>query len=319
MRHRLRLGRASAFDLPLGAQFERGRVKGYPIDFREKAQSPEWPPAFLSQGGAHRFLGLAQWGLGVYERHLAGDSGPWLDLALKGGEYLLEHQVAGGPRAGSWLEPDELLHTYRIPAPWPSAMAQGECASLLVRLHLETGRGEFAEAARRALQPLAVPSFQGGVQARLNGRPFPEEYPTDPPSFVLNGAIFAVWGLYDVWTGLDDEKAGRQFAEATDMLAATIHQWDLGYWSRYDLYPFPVVANIANFNYHRLHIDQLRALHRIEPRPEFEATATRFESYEARRYNRARAYAEKVAFRLIVPRGPVLAKRLPWARAARRA
>jgi hypothetical protein len=234
---------------------------------------------------------------------------------LEAGDYLLERQVLSGPRAGSWLEADELLHTYRIPAPWPSGMAQGECASLLVRLHLETGRADFAEAAQRALLPYSVPSGQGGVQALLHGRPFPEEYPTEPPSFVLNGAIFAIWGLHDVWRGLDDAQAGRQFTEATDMLAENIQRWDLGYWSRYDLYPHPGVTNVANFNYHRLHIEQLRALHGMEPRPQFEATAERFASYETHRSNRARAYAHKVAFRLVVPRSPFLAERLPWARA----
>jgi heparosan-N-sulfate-glucuronate 5-epimerase len=232
---------------------------------------------------------------------------------LEAGEYLLERQERSGVREGSWLETSELLHTYRVRAPWPSAMAQGECASLLVRLHLETGREDFAAAAQRALIPFALPSAQGGVQARLHGRPFPEEYPTDPPSFVLNGAIFAIWGLYDVWTGLDDEQAGRQFAEATDMLAESIHRWDLGYWSRYDLYPHPGLSNVANFNYHRLHIDQLRAFQRIEPRPEFETMAARFAGYETHRYNRSRAYAEKAAFRLIVPRSQFLTERLPWA------
>ncbi len=312
-RIRHKLGRASAFDLPLGTNFERGSVRGYPIDFREKAQAPEWPPAFLTASGSHRFLGVAQWGLGVFERHLAGDPGAWLDAVLEAGEYLLERQERSGAQEGSWLEPSELLHTYRVSAPWPSAMAQGECASLLVRLHLETGRGDFAEAAQRALLPLALPSSQGGVQARLHGRPFPEEYPTDPPSFVLNGAIFAIWGLHDVWLGLDDGDAGRQFAEATDTLAENLRDWDLGYWSRYDLYPHKGLTNVANFNYHRLHIDQLRAFHRIEPRPEFEATSARFAGYEAHRYNRARAYAHKVGFRLIVPRSELLTALLPWA------
>ncbi|HWF73616.1 MAG TPA: D-glucuronyl C5-epimerase family protein [Solirubrobacteraceae bacterium] len=293
--------------------FQRGAVKGYPVDFREKAQSPDWPPAFLSAGGFHRSIGVAQWGLGAYERHLAGDAGAWLGGALAASEYLLAGQVRSGAQDGAWLEPSELLHTYRVRAPWPSGMAQGECASLLVRLHLETGRADFAEAARRALRPFTLPSATGGVEARLDGRPFPEEYPTDPPSFVLNGAIFAIWGVYDVWVGLDDGDAGRQFAEATDMLAANIRRWDLGYWSRYDLYPHPGLSNVANFNYHRLHIDQLRALHRMEPRPEFEAAVARFERYERRGLNRALAYLHKVAFRLIVPRSEFLTEILPWA------
>lgn len=318
-RIRSRFGRARAFDLPPGEHFERGSVKGYPIDFREKAPSPDWPPAWLSAGGFHRFLAVAQWGLGAYERHLADEPGPWLDAVVQAGEFLLERQVRSGAQAGSWLESEALLHTYRIPPPWPSAMAQGECASLLARLHLETGRGDFAEAAGRALLPFDVPSSEGGVQTRLHGQPFPEEYPTEPPSFVLNGAIFAVWGLHDVWLSLDDRKAGREFAAATDTLARNLHLWDLGYWSRYDLYPHPGLTNVANFNYHRLHIRQLRAFYRMEPRPEFEWMAARFAGYEAHRYNRARAYVHKAGFRVVVPRSQFLTERLPWAGAPRAA
>lgn len=299
--------------------FECGRVRGYPIDFREKAQSPDWPPAWLSAGGFHHFIAVAQWGLGAYERDLAGEPGAWLDAAIQAGEFLLERQIRSGAQAGSWLEPEALLHTYRVRAPWPSAMAQGECASLLVRLHLETGRGDFAEAAKRAVLPLAVPSSVGGVQARLHGSAFPEEYPTDPPSFVLNGAIFAVWGLHDVWLSLGDEKAGRGFADATDTLARNLHRWDLGYWSRYDLYPHRGLANVANFNYHRLHIRQLRAFGRMAPRPEFASMAARFADYEVRRYNRARAYVHKAGFRLVVPRSRFLTEHLPWAGASGRA
>jgi hypothetical protein len=257
--------------------------------------------------------------LGAHERYLAREPGNWLDAALEAGDYLLAAQVTSGGQAGSWLEPDSLLHTYRVRAPWPSAMAQGECASLLVRLHLVTGREDFAEAAERALLPFSRSSSVGGVQALLNGRPFPEEYPTNPPSFVLNGAIFAIWGLHDVWVGLDDEAAGRRFADATDMLAESIHRWDLGYWSRYDLYPHRGVSNVANINYHRLHINQLLAFHRMEPRPEFEAMAARFARYETRLHNRVFAYAHKAAFRLVVPRSQYLTERLPWAGLPRQA
>ena len=51
----------------------------------------------------------------------------------------------------------------------------------------------------------ACQAAEGGVQARLGDGPWPEEYPTDPPSYVLNGGIFALWGLYDVGEG-----AGRR-------------------------------------------------------------------------------------------------------------
>jgi hypothetical protein len=180
-------------------------------------------------------------------------------------------------------------------------MAQGEGASLLVRLYLETGEERLAEAARLALRPLAIPVAEGGVAAALDGRELPEEYPTDPPSFVLNGAIFALWGLYDVGTGLGDAEVSGAFEEGVDALAASIDRWDTGYWSRYDLYPHPMV-NVASPAYHTLHIDQLEAMGRIAPRPQLQAALERFRRYATSAPARARAFAAKAAFRLRVPR-----------------
>jgi len=69
--------------------------------------------------------------------------------------------------------------------------------------------------------------------------------------------------------------------------------------------------------YHQLHINQLRAMAAISPDPRFPATADRFERYAASRGNVLRAYAHKIAFRLLVPRNRFLAHRLPWNRDVR--
>ena len=57
------------------------------------------------------------------------------------------------------------------------------------------------------------------MQAELDGAPVPEEYPTDPPSFVLNGGIFALWGLYDVGAGARRREVAREFEPGADTLA----------------------------------------------------------------------------------------------------
>jgi hypothetical protein len=286
---------STTFDEPLGSRIDPTGVRGYYVDLSVKASAPARPP----DGGLP--AAVCQWGLGAYERHLAGEDGDWLAAAVSSGEWLLREQSRSGSDEGGWVHRRPMPHTFALEPPWLSALAQGQGASLLVRLHLETGRGEFAEAAKRALLPLAVPSGEGGVQALLDGHPFPEEYPTDPPSFVLNGAIFALFGFHDVATGLGDEGAKKTFRDGAAALAASLDRWDTGYWSRYDLYPHPL-ANVSSAAYHRLHIDQLRALHMLAPHPEFEETAARFERYRASRRARARAFAAKAAFRLRVPR-----------------
>lgn len=256
----------------------------------------------------------AQWGLGAYERFLAGEGEQWLQAAAAAGDHLLEIQEPGG----AWLHLEEMPHTYELRPPWISAMAQGECASLLVRLFKQTDQERYADAALRGLAVARIPSSEGGASALLDGHPFPEEYPTDPPSFVLNGGIFALWGFYDVGIGLGDSQAASDFETGSESLARNIHRWDAGHWSYYDLFPHPI-RNIASSAYHQLHIAQLRAMNMIAPRPQIEAAADRWQGYADNRLDFARSFARKAAFRLAVPRTRDLAHRLPWSHAKRSA
>jgi len=284
-----------------GRYVEPGGIRGYYIDMRPKARTAAWPPPELEGMAGHRSIGVVQWALGALEHRLATGDDTWLAAARAAADELLGEQERTGPLAGAWLSHEPYPHTFEVTPPWTSAMGQGEAASLLVRIFLATGEDRFAEGAVLALGPLAVPTEEGGVRASLDGRPWPEEFPTTPPSFVLNGGIFAIWGLYDVGVGLGDPGAAQAFAEAVETLAANIHRWDHGWWSRYDLYPHPVM-NLASPFYHRLHIEQLRALDEIAPRPELRTIADRWERYWASPLNRVRAVSAKIRFRRAVPR-----------------
>jgi heparosan-N-sulfate-glucuronate 5-epimerase len=286
--------------LPLGPAMDPHAVRGYPIDFRVKAQSRRWPPDGI-KSPSDRYVPLVQYGLGCYERFLAGEGQAWLGAAVRVGRYLLAHQEPDG----SWLNQLSFTHTFPLQAPWRCAMAQGEAASLLVRLHLETGDPAFAHAAGNGLRPLSRSREHQGVSAELNGNRWPEEYPTDPPSFVLNGAIFSWWGMRDVGLGLDDDAANHAFSQGVETLAKNLHRFDTGYWSLYCLYPHPVTPVASSF-YHVLHITQLDAMHALAPRPEFEDTRDRWSAYRNSRTLRCHAFSRKALFRLVVPRsGPL--------------
>jgi heparosan-N-sulfate-glucuronate 5-epimerase len=295
-----RLGKflSSSFGQPLGTELAAG---GYHIDMRVKAKRSDWPGAWPWKPGEQSWIALAQLGLGAHERFVAGEGEEWLATARGVGDMMCDNQVEGGPRDGGWEHAFDLPHTYDLRAPWVSAMAQGEGASLLVRLHAATGEHRYAESARRALRLLGVPTEDGGTSSFIDGRPFPQEYPTSPPSFVLNGGMFAMWGLCDAAQALGDADARSAFDDAVETLALNLHRWDSGWWSLYDLYPHRF-ANPASFAYHELHIAQLEAMQRVAPRPNFAATAERFVRYESAALARARAFATKAAFRLLVPR-----------------
>lgn len=304
--------RARALNLPEGPRIDRSQVRGYYIDFKVKAPSPHWPPDELRAPGEGLYVVLAQWALGCHERYLDEGDDRWLRAAGKAADFLLDAQEKEGQLEGAWVHRFDFPHTFPLRAPWISAMAQGEAASLLVRLHRATGRDDYADAARRALRPIGVSSGNGGALAKLEDRPFPEEYPTSPPSFVLNGAIFALWGYHDVGLALKNSASLEAFDEGVDTLARHLHRWDTGFWSRYDLFPHPVV-NVASSAYHALHINQLRALESLRPRSEIAAVRARFEEYAEDGVKRARAFAHKCLFRMLVPRDRRLSRVLPWA------
>jgi hypothetical protein len=298
---RLRRFLSITFDQPLGTRISADGVNGYYLDMRVKASSPRWPSADLLPLGKEMHVGVAQWGLGAYEHWLETGREEWLEAARSVCSYLLETQTRSGPLAGGWRQEFPFWHTFELDAGWLSGMAQGEGASLLVRVHSETGEDALAEAALAAMQPLRIPTADGGVQIEVEDGPFFEEYPTAQPSMVLNGAIFALWGVRDVAIGLGDATSAALFEDGLGALARSVDRWDLGYWSRYDLYPHRQV-NIASNAYHQLHIDQLAALNAVAPRPELAAAEARFRGYYASRLKRARAFARKVAFRLVVRR-----------------
>ena len=118
---------------------------------------------------------------------------------------------------------------------------------------------------------------------------------------MLNGAVFALWGVRDVAETLQDPSVRRLHDDLFDGLVSTLPRFDLGTWSRYDLYPKPPV-NIASSFYHRLHISQLEALASLYGDSVFTTAAERFASYEQHATLRIAAFMRKVAFRLRVPR-----------------
>lgn len=287
-----------------GRRIDRSRLRGYYIDFRPKTiGAATWPPPWLRDG--YGYVKLAQLGLGHFETYVAEGDEKALELARSVCRHLVRtQQPAGAPDEGGWRHAFPFAHRVELSPPWLSAMAQGQAASLLLRVFVETGDDALAEAALLALRPFHRTVDRGGVTSTIDGQLFAEEYPTTPASHVLNGAVFATWGVRDVAATLGETDAAALHEQLKAGLAAIAPRFDTGSWSRYDLFPRPP-RNVASSFYHRLHISQLEALHDLYGDEAFAALARRFDAYERRPLLRAAAFARKVAFRLVVPRHPV--------------
>lgn len=311
--HRLRLvvyqvkaGRVSRYrhgvPHPPGRLVDVERPRGYHIDLRMKLDEPSWDlpadPADASWIG-----GVMQPGLAMFEHYLWSGREDWRQAALRMGDYLLAGQRTSGAFTGCWLFNRPRRHTYSLRLPWVSSMAQGQGASLLTRLALETGEARYADAASLALRPLTREvGTPGGCAGRLDdGSLTFEEYPTVPGSHVLNGFLYTLFGAFDIWKGAGDRRAEQLFRAGASSLVSNLHRWDTGYWSLYDLYPHPV-PNVASPFYHRLHIDLLDAFESVWPDDRVPEFRRRLLRYQRNPLNRARAIGAKIRFRRHSPR-----------------
>jgi heparosan-N-sulfate-glucuronate 5-epimerase len=126
--------------------------------------------------------------------------------------------------------------------------------------------------------------------------PILEEAGMSPPAHILNGWIFSIWGLWDVGVGLREGRADGLIAATIKCLRTELDQYDVGWWTRYSLFPH-ALPDLAKPFYHRLHSDQMDVLYRLTGFSEFGAAARRWRDYESPAAALL-AVAHKVPFKL---------------------
>jgi heparosan-N-sulfate-glucuronate 5-epimerase len=243
-------------------------VRGYFLDLRAKTEAAcaRRPERLLPAD-------LAQLALGWWERALAGGCGDEEFLRLC---RLLESKAEPRPGELRWPYPVAVAK-YGLEPPWYSALAQGQIASVFLRAYLRTGLDRYAHAAELAISPLLLGSGSELVSATAAG-PILEEAPSRPGSHILNGWIYAIWGLWDVHIGLGLSRAEETLSATLECLQVLLPRYDLGWWTRYSLFPGSV-ADVAQPFYHRLHVDQMEVLHRLTGADVFRRAARRWRSY----------------------------------------
>ena len=243
-------------------------------------------------------IAIAQYGLGNYNLfHRSGDPERRKKFFLAA-DWLCAHLEQNAYGLAVWNHHFDWEYRDTLRAPWYSALAQGQGISVLVRAHKESGDARYLDAAQRALASFCWPMAEGGVAfTDERGDLWFEEYIVSPPTHILNGFIWAMWGVYDYFLATGDASARELFSRAVKTLVNNLERYDLGFWSLYEQSGtrLPMVASAF---YHRLHIVQLRVMHRLTGEAEFARVADRWESYCRSRANRARALCYKSAFKL---------------------
>lgn len=294
-------GRSYAhLDQGLGKHFTPGRLAGYYNDLSVKT---EWRgpvdhagiPLTKAPGEKYVYFPIVvlQKALGHWETWLSSERQSTQQLAsfIQIARWALDSQDENG----GWVVWPPLGRKGAMPY---SAMAQGEAMSVFVRAFSTTEEEPFLEGARRALTLMLTPLDKGGTSWQAPEGLVLEEVPYTVPRTILNGWIFALYGLYDLLLVEDSQEAQEALAATLSALLAYLPKYDAGFWSFYD-----TSGILASPAYHRLHIAQLRALELTYPEHagRFRKLRKTFQEQHASRLNRARAISLKAYQKLQHP------------------
>lgn len=148
---------------------------------------------------------------------------------------------------------------YNLESGWASAMAQGEVISFYLRMYQINGNKNLLDTAIEAYDFMQFDVKEGGVRRYdKDGNLWLEEYPTKEPSLVLNGFIYALFGLYDLYRITKLERVKSDIDLCVKTLKENIAKYSTGYWSTYD----QMHKELVKYYYQKnVHVPQLEALY----------------------------------------------------------
>ncbi|CAG5104229.1 Oidioi.mRNA.OKI2018_I69.chr1.g1152.t1.cds [Oikopleura dioica] len=204
--------------------------------------------------------------------------------------WLRDHQTENG----TWpidVGKERVDYPDLVPG-WTSAMAQGHGISMMVRAANSLNDPSFWVSAGKALEPFKKrPKDKGVRNLVFDKHVWYEEYPFEDGLFVLNGFIYSLIGLYDLAESENAPptlkfEASTLFEEGLLSLKTLLPLFDAGKGSFYDLGHVvkKTSPNLARWDYHTVHVQQLRLLNSFLDDPVIESFALRWEEYTKGNY-----------------------------------
>ena len=216
------------------------------------------------EGRFYHPVQLARRGINLSESYRVTGDERYLESALAHGRKLASIAEIHSGAAFYPYTFDFLVQAPEVTlrAPWYSAMAQGQALTLFHRLQEYTGSDEFETIIDQTYRSFELPRGTEGepwvITRDVDGRIWLDEYPTPNENYhVLNGHIFATYGLYEhfVVTG-EGRELLEEVIQTVDDAIAEFRIRDAP--SRYAI-PFDARDPV----YHFIHIRQLRTLSEI--------------------------------------------------------
>ena len=249
-------------------------------------------------GRQYNPIAIAQYGLGNYNLCKRSGDSERRRKFLFVADWLVRHLEANLQGLPMWMHHFNWEYRDTLVAPWYSALAQGQGVSVLVRAYAETADDTYKAAAAEAMRSFYCDVAQGGVTFTDSaGDLWYEEYIVTPPTHILNGFIWALWGVYDYALLTGDEAARAVLQRGVQTLLKNLKTFDTGFWSLYE-HSGTFLPMIASGFYHHLHITQLKVMAKITGEPLFAKFADKWASYSMSTWNSRRALAMKALFKV---------------------
>jgi hypothetical protein len=253
-----------------GLIYSKNALCGYYNNLTEKITRFGMPgddvPITQDEDGSkkHSTIGIFQYGLAAYDLYLLKKDDSMLRKMRNCADWALDNQES----SGAW----RAFYSVNSNEPY-SAMAQGEGISLLVRSAMAFNEKKYLDAATNALHFLLLDRSLGGVCVQNSSNLYLYEFTFMP--IVLNGWIFAAWGLLDYYKATGDLQAKEAWNKTVNTIAKSLKDFDCGYWSKYN-----IKDRITSPFYHNLHIAQLNVLYDLTGNVEFEEYAKRWKGFK---------------------------------------
>lgn len=273
----------------IGRIYSKLEITGYYNDLTEKVlrdekhDSLEIPKFKLENGEVVVFpIAVFQYGLGSYDLYLIKKNELYKDKF----RLMVDWAVNNQDESGAW---NNFFYIYPD-APY-SAMAQGEGASLLIRAYKEFGDDKYLVRAKKAIEFMLKSLETGGTTLYKGNDIFFQEFIHKPT--VLNGWIFALFGIYDLVKISGDERLKQILRKTLTSLESNLSKFDNGYWSMYN-----TDGMITSPFYHDLHIAQVSVLYDLFEVETFKIYAERWKGYKNKSINRKHAFVKKALQKL---------------------
>ncbi len=239
-------------------------------------------------------ISIGQMGLAIYHTYLKSNMKKDRERFINFVRWFYNNADINDKLGARWLT-NVQLPQYQNPGPWQSAFSQSRGISILLRGYQLSEEKSYAKMAEQALKSFQYSSSEGGVTSFTKWGPFYEEYISSVPTMVLNGKIFALFGIYDFVRVFPENKTAKKlFNDGIHTLEKILSEYNLGFWSRYNLCKAPWHPEVdpATIGYQRLHITQLKILYQLTQKEIFNEYAKLFRQQETY-LNMVRMYIQK--------------------------